>query len=840
MFHRFIIIAITTITFVPLALAQDLYVATTGDDTHPGTLEQPFATPHQAQEKARTLRAEGNAGNAPITIYLRGGFYALDTPLILTPEDSGTLSSPLLWAAYKEEIPVLSAGRDISNLSWTPYKDGIVQASVAEMDLEAIAFDQLFINGQRQHMARFPNFDANDGWAFGGTSPDAISPERAKTWANPTTGFIHALHAAKWGSHHFRITGMTKSGRLKREGGWQENRPQNGTSKEFVMVENIFEELDAPGEWFLDREKKVLYVYPPEGLDLTQANLHVSGFKSLVLLKGTPENPVHHIQFSGITFAHTARVFMEPHDKITRGDWGVARFATAFIEGAEDCRFEYCTFENLGGTAVYLRDYNRRVKIEYCHINDIGEAGVLLIGDVSNVYNGTTGYYENADWDNIDMRPGANGIAYPKDCRIHGNLMHDLGRVNKQTASGVFLSVAESILISHNTIFKCPRSGFTVNDGAFGGHIIEYNDIFATVRETGDHGPFNSWGRDRHWQTRHAGFDKGDQEKSRLLSRLDNHHATVIRHNRFSHTVGTHSFGIDLDDGSSNYHVYNNLTLGCALKLREGFYRTVENNIFISPFPVGKHVCFEDNQDIIRRNIIVNSTDREVFAGNGFIPSGIAQWDYNLYYTPAGAPVFKPGVDTKKLSAFKDTMTLLEWQGTGFDRNSLAGDPLFIDPDNGDYRVRPQSPALALGFKNFPMDLFGTQDPDYKTIADAGHATYDHPFGVPVNTEDIDDTPRQWLGATVKNVSTMGEVTASAINSIAGVIFTVVPDDSPAAKAGFKKGDVILAATKGGWEKRIIRNFNELQKAIKDAGKDNLELSIDGNKPPRTVTIKAE
>jgi hypothetical protein len=684
-------------------------------------------------------------------------------------------------------------------------------------------------------MARFPNFNADDGWAFGGTSPEATSPERVKTWSNPETGYVHALHAAMWGSHHFRITGVKPSGRLELEGGWQENRPQNGTHKEYVMVENIFEELDAPGEWFLDREEKKLYVYPPEGVDLANADIMVSGLKQLIVINGTMEEPVRNIHFYGIQFSHTARVFMEPHDYITRGDWGVARYAAAYVTGAEDCYFRDCRFEDLGGTAVYLRDYNRRVHVEQNLIHDVGEAGVLLIGDVSNVYNGTTGYYENADWDAIDMRPGPKASDYPKDCRVYGNLMYDLGRVNKQTASGVFLSVCEDIRVSHNTIFKCPRSGITVNDGAFGGHLIEHNDVFATVRETGDHGPFNSWGRDRHWQTRHAGRKKGDQEKSRLLSRLDNHHQTVIRNNRFSHSVGTHSFGIDLDDGSSNYHVVNNLTLGCSLKLREGFYRIVENNIFVGPFPIGKHVCFEDNQDIFRRNIVVNPTDREAFAGIGFIPSGIAQWNYNLYYSPVGEPVFKPGTDLKRFTEFKENMLLHEWKAAGFDRDSISADPLFVDPENGDFRVQPDSPALSLGFKNFPMDKFGVEHPDLKKIAEEGHEAYDHPFDVLTDVEEIDDTPKAFYGATVKNVSTMDEVTASAIPGIAGVIFLDVPGDSDAAKMGFKAGDVILATTEDGWKKHMVRTFEDLEEAIKKAGGAPLELSIDGNKPPRIL-----
>jgi hypothetical protein len=826
----------------PLAGAENtIFVSTAGSDANPGTLTEPVATLHQAQRLAREMWSPQEVRQSPVTIAIRGGFYALSETLIFNQNDSGTLDAPLLIAAYEGESVVLSGGGRLENRTWSTYRDGIYQTDVSDLNLDSIAFDQLFIDDTRQHMARFPNYDADDGWAFGGTSPEATSPERVKTWADPTTGFVHALHAAQWGSHHFRITGVRPSGKLRLEGGWQENRPQNGTHKEFVMVENIFEELDAPGEWFLDRVSKTLYVYPKSEVDLSSATLTYSNLKSLIRLSGTMDDPLRNIHFKGIQFSHTARVFMEPHDDITRGDWAIAQTAAAFVEGGEDCSFRECTFTQLGGTAVYLRHYNRRVDLLNSHIHDIGEAGIVMVGAVDAAFNNQVGYYNNAPWDEMDMTPGPKSPNYPAECRVHNNLMHDLGVVNKQTSAGVFISVAENLLVSHNTIFKCPRSGFTVNDGAFGGHIIEFNDVFATVRETGDHGPFNSWGRDRHWQTRHAGFKKGDQEKCRLLSRLDNHHPTVIRNNRFSHTVGTHSFGIDLDDGSSNYHVYNNLTLGCAFKLREGFYRVVENNILISPFPPGKHVCFEENRDIIRRNIIVNPVDREVFSGIGFRPDGIAQWDYNLYASFAGEPVFKPGVaDAEKQEAFKESMSLQEWQVTGMDRHSVSADPGFVDFEGGDYRLEDDSPAHALGFKEFPLDQFGVTSAVFQEIAAQGHALYDHPFGNVELAEDRDATPRRWFGATVKNVTTMEEVTASAIPGIGGVLLLTVPEGSPAAAAGFRVGDVILTATVDGWKKNQIRSFDDLLKLSDEFRGKKAEFGVDGNKPPRGVALKLE
>ena len=107
-------------------------------------------------------------------------------------------------------------------------------------------------------MARYPNFDPQKTTAaYQGFSADAFSNERAAKWADPAGGYIHAMHVRRWGGYHYRITGKNPDGSVAYEGGWQNNR-QMGMHKEFRMVENIFEELDAPGEWFHDAKSRTL------------------------------------------------------------------------------------------------------------------------------------------------------------------------------------------------------------------------------------------------------------------------------------------------------------------------------------------------------------------------------------------------------------------------------------------------------------------------------------------------------------------------------------------------------------------------------------------------------
>ncbi len=243
----------------PQAWGSQWFVSPSGSDKAPGAFGSPFASLARAQAAARQV-----AGKEPVTIFLRAGVYYLPQPLVLTSADSGTKAAPVTYRAYKDEKVIVSGGQRLT-LHWRPYRDGIMQATVPS-DLTT---DQLFVNGERQVLARYPNYDPKAP-IFGGYAADAISPEHVARWSDPTGGFIHAMHQYSWGDFWYKITGKDAAGRLTYEGGWQNNRPAPMHSQ-FRYVENIFEELDAPGEWFLNAKTHVLYFYPPPGLDLKSA-----------------------------------------------------------------------------------------------------------------------------------------------------------------------------------------------------------------------------------------------------------------------------------------------------------------------------------------------------------------------------------------------------------------------------------------------------------------------------------------------------------------------------------------------------------------------------------------
>ena len=716
-----------------------LYVSPSGSDHHPGTAEKPMATLEYAWKKASR-----QAGRRSITIYCEGTNY-LSAPILITNETSGTPEHPIRFSSYPGQKAVISGSRILRNLRWKEYKNGIMQAKVEE---ELIP-DQLFVNGKKQISARYPNFDPNIR-IFNGYAADACSPERVKNWSNPAGGYLHAMHSREWGGYQYSIEGKDAKGELILKGGFQNNR-QMGMHHTYRMVENIFEELDAEGEWYFDKETHTLYFYPPRELDLQTALFEVPQAENLFILKGKPRSPVRHVSVDHLELTQTLRTFMKTNEPLLRSDWKIYRGGALIIENAEKCSVNGCYLHDIGGNAIFFSNYNRNHRVSQNHITRIGASAVCFVGSPDAVRSPLFEYGKSQTWEQMDKGTGPLTPDYPSDCLVDDNLIHSIGETEKQGA-GIQLSMSARITIRNNSIYDLPRAGINVSEGTWGGHLIEGNDVFDTVLETGDHGSFNSWGRDRYWHPDRNVMDEFAKEHPQMVFR-DATETTVIRNNRWR---CDHGWDIDLDDGSSNYHIYNNLCLHGGLKLREGFARTVENNIMVNN-TFHPHVWFANSQDIFRHNIVTTP----------YRPIQVKEWgketDTNFFVTKQG---------------------LEQAQKRGTDLHSLYGDPLFIAPEKGDYRVKENSPALKTGFRNFDMEHFGVQCPHLKALA----ATPELPvFKIPEEKPETVQT-YSWKGLTLKEVSTEGERSATGLDKIRGILVVQVEKGITALQAN----DVIL------------------------------------------------
>ncbi|QIP12958.1 PDZ domain-containing protein [Spirosoma aureum] len=711
-----------------------LYVAPSGNDTQAGTLTAPVATLEKALDKVRT------APHAEVQIYLRQGVYYLTKTIHIDPERIG--SKRVLIRAYGDERVELNGGRKITG-RWQKNGEHIWTTTVT-----GDSFGQLVINGQKQNLARYPNYDST-ARIFHGTASDALGEERIQRWKNPEGGYIHALHSHEWGSFHYRIKGKV-DGKLITEGGWQNNRPSEMHPK-YRFVENIIEELDYPGEWFYDRVTHTLSVIPQQGTDLTTARIEVTGLRSLIELKGTPEAPLRGVQIQGLRLVNTERTFMEPYEPLLRSDWMLYRGAAVYLENTENCQIANCELSDLGGNAILVSRHNRNTSVKGCHIHHIGATAIGFVGDTSAVRSPAFRYEWFVPYEKMDLQPGPKNDRYPAQCNAEDNLIHHIGEIEKQ-ATAIEISMASDITVRHNTIYQTPRAGINIGDGTWGGHLLEFNDVFDTVLETGDHGAFNSWGRDRFWHPNRKTMDSLVAAHPELI-KLDAQKTIVIRNNRFR---CDHGWDIDLDDGSSNYLIYNNVLLNGGLKFREGFYRTAENNVILNN-SFHPHVWFKDNEDVFRKNIVTRP----------YAPIRINYWGKEL-----------------DNNLFPDQEALLKAQHNGTDAHSRFGDPHFLNPKQGDYRVAKSSPALALGFQNFPMNGFGVQKPRLRSLARSPKL----PLLIQ-STVEKEQLEKTWLGIKVRNIRGAGDRSAYGLPDELGILVIEIPKG--AAASGLQKGDVI-------------------------------------------------
>lgn len=733
-----------------ISFGQPYFVSPAGNDQNQGTLKKPFATLQRAQQAVRLKKG---------VVLLRGGTYYLPESLVFTAQDSGTKSAPVVFQNYRNEKPVIIGGVKLANLAWRLYTNGIFQTQVPD-DLQT---EEIFVDGERQILARYPNFDPKAKY-FDGFTSGADIKRRAARWADPAGGYLHAMHSALWGDFMWRITGKDSNCDLTKVGGWQNNRG-GGPNPNIQFVEGIFEELDAPHEWFLNNTTHTLYYYPPAGLDLKNAVVEATRLRTLVEFRGDDQNPVRFIKLKGLIFRQAARTVMDTREPLLRSDWAIYRGGAIFFNGAEDCTLEDSFLDQLGGNAIFVNNYNRRVIICGCHIHQAGANGICFVGDPKAARSPLFNYNQRNRLENIDQTPGPKMVNYPADCLVDDCLIHQTGRVEKQTAP-IEIDLAQSITIRHCSIYDVPRAGINIGDGCWGGHVIELCDIFDTVKETGDHGSFNSWGRDRFWL---PDIDQVNAWVKQVpeLPLLDAVKPIILRNNRWR---CDHGWDIDLDDGSSNYIITNNLCLHGGIKNREGYRRIVENNIIVDStyYP---QVWLSNSGDVFEHNIIWRDYD----PARMYLPPWGKEMDYNLVQKTGAEPL--PATGLQKQS--------------GRDEHSLVGDSQFVDPAHGDYCVNDGSPALALGFVNFPMDQFGVQKPELKAMARTPELPVPEINSAAPVARDV--TPRAWFGASVRNIANDEEMSAFGLRDVLGVLVLEIPAESALARTGLQKNDVILS-----------------------------------------------
>jgi len=583
------------------------------------------------------IKALEEAQYEPITrIELAPGIYRFPKPLVLRGLRGLTISSDK--AVFVGSIPL-----NLSNIS-------------PGLDLDA-----LYLNGKKLTMTCYPN-------VAGEYANETALRSRSIHWSNPEGAYLLALHEHRWGGNSYRITGKDSLHPTGLAFEWiGDNNRGNKYAPDTLRVENIYEELNAPGQWYYNKNTGELFIR--DSINRDDLLEGVVNHRLIELVDCTD------ITLEGIAFKHTARsLFREQYAPLLRGDWAAAHVGCVTIHSCNSIRINDCSFDNLGGNAVFIHRENSSINITGCTFDDIGASCIQVVGtpeavwepsfwERDNIPNGGTVHKTTVEFPECK---GTRTNGYPRNILIQNCHMRNMGTVEKQSA-GVNLSICANVRILNNTIHKSPRACININDGCFGGHEIAWNDIFDAQRETKDHGPFNSWGRDRFWSMQEYNTRGAHGAQKRPFALIDCVETTTIHHNRFHHAAdAAHTWGIDLDDGSSNYKIYENLCWGMGVKLREGFDRHVYRNLIICG-QMNIHCTYANAQDSIYENVIYHNSPW-AFAGQGSdVAMRLRDGEYhirgNIYPATAVLPAFfaEEGFDTDHVRIAEYHNSLPAW-----------------------------------------------------------------------------------------------------------------------------------------------------------------------------------
>ena len=264
-----------TARLVALALAAatgvraSLWVAPDGDDRNPGTEDQPLRTIERARDLVRTMNRDMSDD---LTVFI-GGAYRLAQPIEFGPEDSGTNGYSIVYTAAPGEHPLIGGGLRVAgwtladrsrNLWWAPAPAGLEDSR------------DLFVNGvpASRTRGRLIQVFARDP---GGATADAPGPQAQ--WKNPADVFFPSPEpGAIWSE--------------------REGRPP-------FFVENAFELLGTPGEWYFDRTARRIYYTPRAGENMSAIDVEAPAAEELIVGTGTRGRPLTGLIFKGIRFAFT-------------------------------------------------------------------------------------------------------------------------------------------------------------------------------------------------------------------------------------------------------------------------------------------------------------------------------------------------------------------------------------------------------------------------------------------------------------------------------------------------------------------------------------------------------
>ncbi len=452
-----------------------LHVSPKGVDSAVGTAEAPLATLERARDLLREMRGKDPASLAGgATVWVHGGTYERNAPFTLDAGDAGTAQGPVVYRAAQDETPVLLGGRVLPADAFQPVTDDTVlkqldpaaRDTVRCVDLRALGITdlgefpdqftappvvpELFFDGKRMPLARWPN---GDEWATIASVVDSgpapwrnrasqdtgtfeYSGDRPARWAAAPAVWLYGYWCFDWASETIRVKSIETAAHhitLAKPHVYGIGSGNKG-ERRFCAI-NLLEEIDSPGEYYLDRENSRLYFWPPAPIGVDNVVL------SLLKEPAIQIKDAAHITLRGLTVACCAGMGVQ-------------------VDGGEDVRVLACEVRNTGRDGVVVKDGTGH-HVEACSISETGTNGVTVEG-------------------------GDRKTLTPCGHEVVNNDIWNVSRRQKTATYNVHLG-GVGVRLAHNSIHDAPHQAIGL---AGNNHVIEFNDVFRICQESDDCGAF--------------------------------------------------------------------------------------------------------------------------------------------------------------------------------------------------------------------------------------------------------------------------------------------------------------------------------------------------------------
>lgn len=688
------------------ASASTIYVsAKTGDDSFSGLSpvcdglnNGPVATLENAFSMIGQFRKDGIP--QPFTVKIMDEVTELSSTLRIAPREDARYSevSPSLLTVepYGDTPVTLVGGFRIAGWKEDSFRGvACLSAEVSGVKEGTKDFSDLYVNGRRAEYTRYPAegfLNPEDVENHGTGLFDSSSWFIAKKGDLPEGDALrHALisFGHYWIDEHMAIADYdpaTRKVTFAAASRFTISPACGDSARMDYYIENLPDTFGNPGEWYLSHEEGKVYYIPRNAEETAETLVAYAPTVSRILdICGTPDDPVDGVTFRRIRFTCTESRYEsigypKSHQSPTAGGSGLnaytegAKYASDLqscsdmhgaiqLSYAQNCTFEECEVTCVGNHAIALLDGTRGTRIDSCHLHRLGGGGVRISQSYSTY----------------------DPVCEVKDNIVTNCLIEDGGQ-RYFASCGVLIMHASYTEISHNTIRDFFYSGISC------GWVWGYHESVCHHNRLLYNHIYN--------------LGKGRLSDMGGIYTLGPQKGTIVRGNVI-HDVKSKVYGgwgMYTDEGSSYITFEDNVCYRCSC---EGFHQhygrqnVLRNNIFAlcnaGCLVMGRR---EGRLGIIAENNIFLAAGQRIY--HNPTPAMLSA-DHNLLWDPTGPCI--------AYNSKEGHCTFEEMQEKfGFDEHGMVADPLFVDPENGNFTLSPSSPALLLGFRPIDTSLAGHRE----------------------------------------------------------------------------------------------------------------------------------